>query len=85
RQFQAYLHKENGLLDNFATFCALEDFFRQKDPDAWAWRQWPEPFQNPTSQEVQEFQQNHWQRILFHKYLQWQVEVQLEEAQHLAQ
>ena len=85
RLFQAYLHKETALLDNFATFCALEDFFRQKDPNAWAWRQWPEPFQNPYSQEVQEFQQNHWQRILFHKYLQWQVEKQLKEAQNLAQ
>ena len=85
RQFQAYLQKETGLLDNFATFCALEDFFRQKNHDARAWRQWPEPFQNPISQEVKDFQQNHWQRILFHKYLQWQVEEQLKEAQDLAQ
>ncbi|MCG6945201.1 MAG: 4-alpha-glucanotransferase [Deltaproteobacteria bacterium] len=85
RQFQAYLQKETALLDYFATFCALEDSFRQKAPDAWAWRQWPEPFQNPASQEVQEFQQNHWQSILFHKYLQWQVEEQLKEAQDLAQ
>ena len=85
RQFQAYLQRETGLLDNFATFCALEDSFHREGPDAWAWRQWPEPFQNPYSQEVQEFQQNHWQRILFYKYLQWQVEEQLEEAQALAQ
>jgi 4-alpha-glucanotransferase len=84
RKFQAYLQRETGLLDNFATFCALEDSFHQKDPDAWAWRQWPEPFQNPYSQEVQEFQQNHWQSILFYKYLQWQVEEQLKEAQDLA-
>ena len=84
RKFQAYLQRETGLLDNFATFCALEDSFRQKDPDAWAWRQWPEPFQNPYSQEVQEFQQNHWQSILFYKYLQWQVEEQLKQAQDLA-
>jgi hypothetical protein len=84
RKFQAYLQRESGLLDNFATFCALEDFFHQKDPVAWAWRQWPEPLQNPYSQEVQEFQQNHWQSILFYKYLQWQVEEQLQEAQDLA-
>jgi 4-alpha-glucanotransferase len=85
RQFQAYLQRETVFLDNFTTFCALEDSFRQKNPDVWAWRQWPEPFQNPTSQEVQEFQQNYWQRILFYKYLQWQVEEQLKEAQDLAQ
>jgi 4-alpha-glucanotransferase len=84
RDFKAYLERETGLLDNFATFCALEDSFHQKDPDAWAWWQWPEPFQNPYSQEVQEFRQNHWQSILFHKYLQWQVAEQLEEAQDLA-
>jgi len=84
RNFKAYLERETGLLDNFTTFCALEDSFHQKDPNAWAWWQWPEPFQNPHSQEVQEFQQNHWQSILFYKYLQWQVEEQLKEAQDLS-
>lgn len=84
RKFQAYLQRESALLDNFATFCALEDSFRQKDPDAWVWWRWPEPFQNPHSQEVHEFQQNHLRSILFYKYLQWQIEEQLKEAQALA-
>jgi len=33
---------------------------------------------------VDHFRQRQWKRVLFYKYLQWQLEVQLEEAQQLA-
>ena len=84
KEFQTYVEKEGSLLDNFATFCALQAFLHKKDPEAWAWWQWPQPFQNPQSQEVGTFRRSHWQEILFHKYLQWQVEAQLQEVQSLA-
>ncbi len=84
REFEAYVEREGALLDNFATFCALEIFFHAKDSDVWVWRQWPEQFRDPHSVEVQDFRQSHWAEILFHKYLQWQLETQLQEAQDLA-
>jgi 4-alpha-glucanotransferase len=84
RELEEFIENEGSLLDNFATFCALEVFFHEKDSDVWIWRQWPEPFQDPFSKEVQEFRQNHWEEILFYKYLQWQIEKQLQEAQNLA-
>ena len=84
KEFQAYTENEGNLLDNFATFCALQTFLHKKDPKAWAWWQWPQPFQNPQSQEVRAFRRSNWQEILFHKYLQWQVEAQLQEVQNLA-
>ena len=84
RQFDAYIDREGVLLDNFATFCALETFFHQRDRKIWIWRQWPKPFQNPQSREVREFRQNHKESILFYKYLQWQLEKQLQESQDLA-
>jgi 4-alpha-glucanotransferase len=84
KEFQTYMEKEGSLLDNFATFCALQAFLHKKDPEAWAWWQWPKPFHNPQSQEARAFRRSHWKEILFHKYLQWQVEAQLQEVQSLA-
>jgi 4-alpha-glucanotransferase len=85
REFEFYVNREGFLLDNFATFCALEAFFSEKHQGMWTWRQWPKPYRNPHSREVLEFRQNHQESILFYKYLQWQLEKQLQEAQDLAQ
>jgi len=84
KELEAYCNREGFLLDNFATFYALEDFFHQTHDEAWTWRQWPQPFRDPHSREVKEFRQNHQESILFCKYLQWQIEEQLQEAQDLA-
>ena len=84
RQLEAYVNREGFLLDNFATFCALEAFFHQSYHGGWTWRRWPQPYRNPNSLEVREFRQNHQESILFYKYLQWQLEEQLQEAQDLA-
>ncbi len=84
RQLEAYVNREGFLLDNFATFCALEAFFHQTYHGAWTWRRWPQPYREPHSVEVGEFRQKHQESILFYKYLQWQLEEQLQEAQDLA-
>lgn len=84
RRFHSYVEREGALLENFATFCALDAYFYQKTSDIWVWWQWPKPFQNPLSREVREFRQNHKETILFYKYLQWQLEGQLQQAQDLA-
>ena len=75
KEFMAYMDREGGLLDRFAVYCALEDHFQKEDPTLHTWNQWPLPFQNPDSLEVQAFREEHWQKVLFHKYLQWQLEV----------
>jgi 4-alpha-glucanotransferase len=84
RQLEAYIDREGSLLDNFAVFCALEDLFHQTYPEVWTWRQWPQPYRDPHSREVREFRQNHQESILFYKYLQWQLDEQLQVAQDLA-
>ena len=84
RELETYVNREGSLLDNFATFCALEDFFQQRYPETWTWRQWPQPYRDPHSPEVKKFRQDHQKSILFYKYLQWQLEDQLQEAQNLA-
>ena len=58
-------------------------FFEDQPPFRQVWREWPPPFQDPGSPEVETFRRDHEERILFHQYLQWQVEEQLEEVQQL--
>ena len=82
--FADYLEREGEMLERFATFCALSEFLREKHPKAWTWRQWPEACQDPDSPAVAAFCCEHPDRILFHQYLQWQVEIQLQEVQALA-
>jgi 4-alpha-glucanotransferase len=84
RAFVEYLQKEGEMLERFATFCALGDFMRERHPDAWTWRQWPEAYRDPDSEVVAAFRCEHMDRILFHQYLQWQVENQVQEVQALA-
>jgi len=84
KELEAYIKRQGFLLDNFATFCTLEAFFHEKHHGLWTWRQWPKGYRHPHSQEVQEFHQTHQESILFYKYLQWQLEEQLQEAQDLA-
>jgi len=84
RAFEAYLRREGEMLERFATFCTLDEVMRRKNPGGWTWRQWPEPLQDPASQAAVEFCRRHRERILFYQYLQWQIEVQLDEVQTLA-
>jgi len=84
KNFQAYIKNEGKLLDHYAVYCALTAHFERTNPEFQTWEQWPHPFQDPYSREVKIFQENHWQEVLFHKYLQWQVEAQLSEVQEMA-
>ena len=81
KSFKSYLKREGKPLELFAAFCALDEFFRKQPPFRQVWRDWPAPFQDPGSGEVEAFCREHGERILFHQYLQWQVEEQLEEVQ----
>lgn len=84
KEFTAYMEREGDLLDRYAVYCALNDHFQKENPKIYTWKQWPFLFQNPDSREVETFRKGHWQEVLFHKYLQWQVEAQLSEVQDLA-
>jgi 4-alpha-glucanotransferase len=81
REFQAYLAKEGGLLEKFATYCALDEFLHKRDPELWHWRQWPAAYQDPESPEVEEFRAKHWRAVMFWQYLQWQIDIQLRDSQ----
>lgn len=84
KDFQNYMDQEGDFLDFFAVFCALSSHFEKENPELSTWGQWPVPYQDPQSQEVETFARKHWQEVLLQKYIQWQVEEQLSAVQKKA-
>ena len=83
-EFDSYLAREGDLLDRFATYCALDEYLHKRDPNIWIWPDWPEPYRDPESTAVAEFRKKHWRSVLFYKYAQWQMDLQLAAAQDYA-
>ena len=81
QEFRAYVEREGGLLDRFAVYCALDHVIHQRMPDVWLWRDWPPEYHDPDSEATQAFAREHWRMVLFYKYIQWQIDIQLGAAQ----
>ena len=73
--FDRYCHDQRSL-DQFATFAALTERFGT------GWLQWPNEFRHPSSTAVDHARQEleTADRIRFHKWLQYQIDRQLERA-----
>jgi 4-alpha-glucanotransferase len=83
--FESYRHHEGEDLHQYALFCALDEEMHRRDPKIWVWTQWPSEYRYPESPEVSRFALDFSTRVLFFKFLQWQVDVQLAEAHAAAQ
>src|SRR5207237_10348677 len=83
-EFRQYVDREGDLLQRFATYSALDEWIHRRHPEVWVWPDWPEPFRNPESEETKAFQRKHWRAVMFHQYLQWQIDLQLAAAQRRA-
>jgi 4-alpha-glucanotransferase len=79
--FDAYVAEQGQHLHDFAVYCALDATMHAQDPNVWLWTDWPEQFHNPRSPEVAQFAAEHHRDVLFYKFLQWQIDRQLAEAQ----
>jgi 4-alpha-glucanotransferase len=84
RAFQHWMAGQGHLLDDFAVYCAMEEAFHRRDRDVWVWPQWEPAFRDPEAAEVRRFAKEHFRQVLFFKYLQWQIDLQLERVQRLA-
>ena len=80
-EFRRYVEAEGDLLDRYAVFCALDETIHRRDRDIWLWRDWPAGYRDPESAETRQFAREHWRSVLFYKYVQWQLELQLAQAQ----
>jgi 4-alpha-glucanotransferase len=85
RLFDAWRTKQGDLLERFAVYCALDEVLHIQDRELWIWPDWPEAYRSPENPKVRQFADAHWRRVLFHQWLQWQVDLQLEAAQKDAQ
>src|SRR3954453_19079120 len=55
REFDAFVAREGRLLEDFATYCALDEHLHRRNPDLWLWTQWPAEYQDPRSAETRAF------------------------------
>jgi 4-alpha-glucanotransferase len=70
--FERFCRQGGERFRRFALFEALSERF-QGAP----WQEWPEPYRQPDSPEVETFARDHRARVEFFEYLQWQTDLQL--------
>jgi 4-alpha-glucanotransferase len=83
-ELKQYIEREGILLHRFAVHSALDEAIHKECPDVWNWESWPEQYQDPESAATRDFARKHWRSVLFQKYIQWQLDVQLAAAQRHA-
>ena len=76
--YEAYRAHEGRSLDDFATWCALAERHGND------WHHWPEELRHPGSQAVADFAAAHDADVDFHRWMQWQLDDQLTQAQSTA-
>ena len=77
RAFRFFRDEGGEALECHARFEALHNYFRRKDPTIWGWPVWPEPYQQPKSQAVEEFAEEHSVTVEFFVWMQWLADEQL--------
>jgi 4-alpha-glucanotransferase len=83
--FADYLHREGETLNDFATFCALEEVLSADvGTQLFDWRQWPEQYRDVRGPAVQAFREEHAERVDFHRWLQFELDRQLAEVAEAA-
>ncbi|HDV6372068.1 TPA: 4-alpha-glucanotransferase, partial [Burkholderia cepacia] len=81
--FQRFRAAGVAALDAHARFDALQAFCLEHGLGA-DWRQWPAPWRDPASAEVDAFAHTHADTVAFHTFLQWCAARALGDAQHAA-
>jgi 4-alpha-glucanotransferase len=83
-ELKQYIEREGSLLDRFAVHSALDQAIHKACPEIWNWTGWPAQYQDPESNATREFARRHWRTVLFYKYMQWQLDLQLAQSQQHA-
>jgi 4-alpha-glucanotransferase len=72
--FEIFCQVQGKPLWEFATFCALAQYFKA------GWHHWPVLFRSPHSAAVRRFAEEHEGQIRFHQWLQWLLDGQFQKA-----
>lgn len=81
RECLEWIEAEGDLLRTYATYCALDEYLHAQNPDLWIWPDWPEKYRNPSGPAIDTFTRKNGRAILFHGWLQWLVNGQIEKVQ----
>lgn len=76
--FEYFIETEGASLRDFAVWSALAEQLGS------TWHQWPAALRDPRSTGVQEFAEQHAERVDFHCWLQWIAQEQISDAQQAA-
>jgi 4-alpha-glucanotransferase len=76
RAFREWQREMGSALEKFALFEALHEHFARQGAGL-AWRDWPAPFRDPSSDEAEAFAREHALRVEFSQYLQFEADRQL--------
>jgi 4-alpha-glucanotransferase len=76
RAYARYLEEQGDTLRDFATYLALAE--RLSSTQGRDWQQWPHAYRNPRSAEVRRFRREHAECVDFHRYVQFELDRQLE-------
>ncbi|MGB1270672.1 MAG: 4-alpha-glucanotransferase, partial [Endozoicomonas sp.] len=82
--FDQYCRRKGQALERHGTYEALFEHFKSLDINSWGWPCWPSEYQHPSGSGATSFARQKKDRIRFYRFLQWQAEMQLEEAQQAA-
>lgn len=78
--FRRFVRGGGPALERLAIYEAMAEFFRNREPAEFDWRQWPAQYRSPHSSAVADFAVEHCDRVEFYLYLQWIAREQLTEA-----
>jgi 4-alpha-glucanotransferase len=84
RAYAMWLEQQGAAIDDWATFCVLEEHFAGRAGDAARWRDWPAELHDPRGAAVREFRDRHSEQVDLHRWLQFELDRQLGEATRIS-
>nr|WP_136249675.1 4-alpha-glucanotransferase [Ningiella ruwaisensis] len=84
KAFDAFIETGGESLDGLATFEALQMHLKSQGKDYWGWPVFPDKYKDANKPAVRQFTKKHAEEILFFKFLQWQAQLQFEQASKVA-
>lgn len=78
--YDAYRAREGAVLDEYATFCAIEEYLGAQHIAPTWWGAWPDALRDPRSGAVRELGAKLAARVDFHRWIQFELDRQLEQV-----
>lgn len=80
RAYAEFLERQGRPLTDFASFWALADHLGSHNH-----HMWPDPYRDPTHPDVERFRADHFERVDYYRYLQFELDRQLTQAARAAE